>query len=47
MFCQIFNCKFIDASCHLYLLIGNVTQNVNNDKFSDLNNELNVRNVRN
>ena len=26
---------------------GNLTQNVNNSKFSDVNNELNARNARN
>ena len=30
----------------IYLLIGNVTQNVNG-KFSNVNDEFNVRNVRN
>ena len=47
MFCQRFNRNLIHASCHSYFLIGNVTQNVNSGKFSNVNNEFNVRNVRN
>ena len=47
MFCQRFNRNFIHASCHLYFLIGNVTQNVNSGKFPNVNNEFNMRNVRN
>ena len=47
MFCPRFNLNFVHVSCHLYLLIGNVTQNVNNAKFSNVNNEFNMRNIRN
>ena len=32
---------------HMSFLIGNATQNVNSGKFSNVNNEFNVRNVRN
>ena len=39
--------KSIYAGCHLYFLTGNITQNVNNGKFSNVNNEFNMRNVRN
>ena len=46
MFCQRFNRNFINDSCHSYFLIEIVTQNVNSDKFSNVNNEFNVRNVR-
>ena len=31
----------------LYFLIGNATQNVNSDEFSNVNNGFNVGNVRN
>ena len=31
----------------LFIFIVNLTQNVNNGKFSDINDELNVTNVRN
>ena len=47
MFYQIFDSNLIHASCHSYFLIGNVTQNVNNGKFSNVNNEFNIKNVRN
>ena len=30
-----------------YFYVGNLTENVNNSKFSNINNEFNVRNVRN
>ena len=35
------------ASCCLYVLTGNSTQNVYNGKFSDANNDFSVTNVRN
>ena len=47
MFCQTFTWNFIHASCHSYFLMGNVTQNVYSGEFSNVNNEFNVRNVRN
>ena len=31
----------------IHILIGNVTQNANSGKFSNVNNEFNVRNVGN
>ena len=34
-------------SCRLYFYVGNLTQNVKNGKLINVNNELNVRNVRN
>ena len=39
--------NLICASCFLYFLTGNLSQNVYNGKFSDVNNEFNVTNVRN
>ena len=42
-----FRQAFIHTSCHLYLLMGNAIQTINNGKFSNVNNEFNVRNVRN
>ena len=45
MFCQ--RLKLIHASCYSYFLIGNVTESVDSGKFSNVNNEFNVRNVRN
>ena len=47
MFCQKFNRNFIWDSCPLYFYAGNLTQTVDNSKFSNVNNEFNVRNVRN
>ena len=35
------------AGCHLYFLIGSLIQNVYNDRFSNVNNEFNVTNVKN
>ena len=35
------------ASCYLYFLIENLTQNVHTGRFSNVNNEFIVTNVRN
>ena len=37
---------FILQNC-VYFYVGNLTKNVNNSKFSDVNNEVSVRNVTN
>ena len=42
-----FNSKLICAGCYLYLLIENLTQDVYNGIFSNVNNKINVPNVRN
>ena len=42
-----FKWNLICASCYLYFLIENLTQNVHNGKFSNLNNEFIVTNVTN
>ena len=42
-----FNWNLLCASCYLYLLIGNLTQKVYNDKFLNVSNEVNLSNVRN
>ena len=47
MFCQKFDLTFICASGYLYFLIGHLTQNIYIGKFSDVNIEINVTNVRN
>ena len=44
---QKFNWNFIWDSCPSYFYVGNLTQNVNNSKFSNVNNEFNGKNVRN
>ena len=42
-----FNWNFVCASCYLNFWIANVTQNVYNGKFSNVNNEFYVTNVTN
>ena len=41
------NWNLICAGCHLYYLIENLTQNIYNAKFYNVNNEFIVTNVRN
>ena len=45
--CQKFNRNLIWDGCCLYFYVGNLTQNVNNSKLFNVNNDFNVRNVRN
>ena len=42
-----FNSSLICVGCYSYFLIGNLTQNVYSGRFSKVNNEFNVTDVRN